>query len=207
MLFRVLTFAVFLFAQSASAAELSPFTLSPSDADLLKQGDAVVKVWRDKARDDKAIDVFGAIDIPAPQNIVWDIMTDCARTETIVPRMKSCEVVDAAPDESWDIREQKSKVNFMITHTSRFRSDYVDGNKILIENAGGDMKIQQGIWELIILSPTLTRLRYRAATAPSFPVATSRLIKGSQESLPVILNNLREAAKADYLDLIDADSR
>lgn len=181
------------------AADLTPMSLSDAESAKLSLGETIVKVWRDETRDDKAVDVFGVIDIPAPKHIVWDVMTDCARTEVIVPRMKSCEVIETGADKSWDIREQKSRVNFMITHTSRFRSDYVEDMKIRIQNAGGDMDVQQGVWELVSLSPDLTRLYYRAASAPSFPVATSRLIKGSKKSLPIILENLRLAAKADYL--------
>lgn len=196
---RAFIIAAVLFCQCAAATELSSISLTASDTAKLTSGQAIVKVWRDETRDDRAIDVFGAIDIPAPKNIVWDIMTNCARTEIIVPKMQSCKIVETAADASWDIREQKSKVNFLITHTSRFRSEYVEGMKILIENAGGDMDVQQGVWELASLAPTLTRLRYRAATAPSFPVATSRLIMASEDSLPIILENLRNAAKADYL--------
>ena len=199
MFFRAFIFAIILGSQSALASDLLPIALSDADKEQLSSGEIIVKVWRDKTREDRAIDVFGVIDIPVPKNIVWDVMTDCARSQAIVPKMKSCEVVERAPDMSWDIREQKSKVNFMITHTSRFRSDYVKGLKIFIKNAGGDMDIQQGVWELISLAPNMTRLRYRAASAPSFPVASSRLIKGSQESLPIILENLREAAKSDYV--------
>ena len=173
--------------------------LSETETSKLSLGETIVKVWRDETRDDRAIDVLGVIDIPAPKNIVWNIMTDCAQTEIIVPKMKSCKIVETAADKSWDIREQKSKINFMMTHTSRFRSDYVEGLKIHIQNAGGDMEIQQGVWELISLTPDATRLRYRAASAPSFPVATTRLIQGSKESLPIILENLRSAAKANYL--------
>lgn len=201
---RAFIFLAFLCGQNAFASDLSSISLSGTDVAKLTAGEAIVKVWRDETRDDRAIDVFGAIDIHAPKSFVWDVMTDCARTETIVPRMKSCKVVKTSPDASWDIREQKSKINFMMTHTSRFRSDYIEGMKIIIENAGGDMDIQNGVWELISLAPNITRLRYRAASAPSFPVATSRLIKGSKESLPVILKNLREAAKSDYLKTTDA---
>ena len=202
---RALLCVAFLAGQSAAAAELSPILLSQSDTAKLTSGKSVVKVWRDETRDDRAIDVFGAIDIPTPKNIVWNVMTDCARTEAIVPKMKSCEIIETAPDESWDIREQTSKINFFMTHTSRFRSDYVNGMKIMIENAGGDMDVQQGVWELVSLAPAVTRLRYRAASAPSFPVATSRLIRGSEDSLPIILENLRTAAKADFLNVTDAN--
>lgn len=194
----LLFFFATLFALPAAAIDMESIQLEPSEQTAVNEGDIIVNVWRDETRDDRAIDVLGVMNINASPSVIWNVMTDCTRTEAIVPRMKSCEVVEKGPDGSWDIRTQKTKVNFLISHTSRFRSDYDPYKSIKISRAGGDMKIQEGVWKLKPMADGLTQLIYRAASAPSFPVSKSKMIETSKERLPEVLANLRREAETDF---------
>jgi hypothetical protein len=189
--------ALFLAGSPAIAADFLDHDL-PSEAKAqLERGEPYVDVWRDESRDDGAMDVLSAIDIDASPAVIWNVMTDCTRSSEIVKDMKSCEVTETAPDGSWDIRKQKVKVNFMITNTSVFRSDYDKPRTIKISRAGGDMKVQDGLWTLTPLDAVTTRVTYRAASAPKFPVPKSALQNAMRDDVPQILKNLRMAAEAD----------
>jgi len=181
----------------ALAADFIGSTLPTEAKAQLERGEPYVDVWQDKSRDDGAMDVLSAIDIQASPAVIWNVMTDCARSNEIVEDMTSCDIVETAQDGSWDIREQKVKINFMITNTSVFRSDYDKPNTIKISRAGGDMKVQDGVWTLTPLDEETTRVTYRAASAPKFPVPKSALQNAMQDDVPKILKNLRSAAEAD----------
>lgn len=168
--------------------------LTPDVTRTLESGGVHAEVWRDKTRDDAAMDVFSAVDIAAAPEVIWAVMTDCDRSLEIVDKMKSCRITEQG--EGWDIREQKLRSGF-VTTTSVFRSDYDFPRTIHISKAGGDMEVQEGAWRLESIDDGVTRVSYRAASCPSFPIPSGLLKRSMQKDVPEILRRLRDAAEAD----------
>jgi len=174
-----LLIAVVSFGLTAHADPHTSPELTPQAEAILQGGDYYITVWRDKSQDDKAINVFGAIDVEATPQTIWNVMIDCKRTMDIVARMSVCEVLQATPDGSWDIRRQKIKPGFLLPKiTSVFRSDYDPPRTIQISLAGGDMKVQEGVWTLTPLENGKTRIYYQARLRPKFPVPNGLLKRG-----------------------------
>lgn len=160
----------------------------------LEAGDVHAEVWRDSSRVDDAMDVFSAVDIAASPEVIWAVMTDCERSQEIVKKMVSCKVTETG--EGWDIRAQKVRSG-MFTTKSVFRSDYEFPSAIRISKAGGDMEVQEGVWRLEPLSSGKTRVSYRAASCPKFPVPAGMLKRAMAKDVPEILRRLRAEAEAD----------
>ncbi len=168
--------------------------VTPEVARMLESGGVHAEVWRDNTRDDDAMDVFSAVDITASPEVIWGVMTDCDRSLQIVDKMKSCRILEQG--DGWDIREQKLRSGF-ITTTSVFRSDYDFPRTIQISKAGGDMEVQEGVWRLEPLGDGVTRVSYRAASCPSFPVPSGMLKRAMRKDVPEILRRLRDEAEKD----------
>lgn len=168
--------------------------ITPGVADMLEGGGVHAEVWRDETRDDRALDVFSAVDIAASPEVIWAVMTDCDRSIDIVGKMRTCEVIEAG--EGWDTRAQTLRSG-LITTTSVFRSDYDFPHEIRISKAGGDMEVQEGVWRLEPLGDGKTRVSYRAASCPSFPVPSGMLKRAMRKDVPEILRNLRAVAEAE----------
>ena len=201
--FYILT-AIIGFACVANAGSQSLQSLSPEAEARLLRGDLVISVWRDKSQSDNAIEVFGAIDIDASAETIWALMLDCNRTMEIVTQMTLCEVLEVAPDGSWDIRRQKIKPGFLLPKsTSVFRSDYDLPYHIKISLLGGDMKVQEGEWILTPIDTVKTRVSYRARLRPKFPIPNGLLKRGIRKDIPRVLKNLRtqsEQAQTKYIE-------
>ena len=182
----------------AIAAPMTTPELTEPQLQSLRNGEHVITVWRDPGRDDAALDVFGAIDIEATVETIWNMMLDCERARIIVQNMKSCKILETAPDGSWDVREQITKTGFLLPkNTSVFRSDYDLYKSIKISLAGGDMKVQDGLWILTPLDRINTRVTYRATILSKFAVPQGFIKSAMRKDVPEVLGNMREQAQND----------
>lgn len=169
--------------------------LPPEAKAAMANGAPFVKVWYDKTNSDGAIDVISAIDVTASRDDLWAIMTDCGATLKVIDDLKSCEVLEAAPDGSWDIRKHKSKVNMVITAKIVFRSDYDPLREIKVSKVSGDMKVQDATWTLTDQGNGVTRVSYRSRSAPNFPVSKKKLQKAARKDIPKIMTRLKTLAE------------
>lgn len=177
-----------------SALEIPELTVAQQKS--LEDGGHVIQVWRDRTRDDGAMDVFGAIDIQAPAATIWKIMLDCEQALKIVKDMRSCEILETAPDGSWDIREQKIKVGPLLPKSiSIFRSDYIEPHSIKISLQGGNMKVQDGVWKLDPVPSGKVRVMYRAAVRSKFTVPNGLIKRAMRKDVPEILRKMRSEAE------------
>ena len=175
----------------------SPYIMTEADQETLRAGEAVTHVWRDKTRADKALDVFGAIDIMATPETIWNIMTDCARGSEIVKGMRSCKVLETFGDGS-DIRQQIFDMGpFLPDAKTEFRSEYSPNQHIKISRTGGDMKIQDAMWDIKPLTKDITRVSYRATIKLKFPVPRRLIKNATRKDTPQIMRNLRRVSEAD----------
>lgn len=197
ILHLILGFALLSLFMPSQAWAQTPYSLKQADYDLLQSGQAVTHVWRDKTREDKALDVFGAIDIMASPETIWNIMTDCTRGPEIVEDMKTCKVLKTLEDGS-DIRQQIFKMGvFLPNAKTEFRSEYIQKQQIKIRRTGGDLKIQDAIWDIIPLENGITRVSYRATIKLKFPVPRKFIKSATRKDTPKIMRNLRRVSEAD----------
>jgi len=194
---RISCFMLLMASLSSTALAQVPYDLTETDQDTLRAGKAVTHVWRDKSRADKALDVFGAIDIMATPETIWNIMTDCNRGMEIVKGMKSCTVLETFDDGS-DIRKQVFDMGvFLPNAKTEFRSEYKPTHQIKIRRTGGDMKIQDAMWDIEPLTEDVTRVSYRATIKLKFPVPRRLIKNATRKDTPQIMRNLRRVSEAD----------
>ena len=173
---------------------------TPDDEDLeaLAAGEAVVDVSKDESVHDAAGAVTAAVDINAPRETVWALMTDCARSPTYVKGLESCTVLDADPDGAWDVREHIVDWSWLMPKTrSVFRSDYREPSLIAFQRVEGDLEFLQGVWRLEDLGDGRTRLWYQSRVAVGAPVPRFMIRNAVKGDTADVLAALKEQAEAD----------
>lgn len=191
-------------ACSFSAAAFEAPVLTPVEVAALQNGEAIISVWKARERKHKPTISRGGIDIMVPASEVFAIMLDCDRMSEVSSDIRLCEVLETSPDGSWDVRKQKFAVSPILPKfKTTFRTNYTTGpdNKghvLEIEKISGDLKIQEGRWDIISLGPDDTRVIYQAALKPSLPIPAKVIRKQVAIGIPEILRNLRDVAEADY---------
>ena len=164
----------------------------------MQNQEVVTHVWRDAARNDGALDVFGAVDIMASQQVIWNLMTDCSRGMELVKEMLSCTVLETEQGGASDIREQVFTLGFLLPNAkTRFRSEYEPYQSITIRRVGGDMKIQDATWSIVPQAGGLTRVSYRGTILLKFPVPGPLIKRATRKDTPKIMQNLKRVAEAD----------
>ncbi len=193
-IFAVCIYA-FLSIGIAAAQDLQNYALSETDIEHLEKCGIVTHITKaPKGR----TDIFGAVDIAASPADIWAIMTDCTAQLDIIPKLKSCDVLETGPlNSQWDRRRQVLKLGFPLPPVkSEFRSDYTPYKSILITGTGGDLSVLNGKWTLTPLSETRTRLTYHARMKSALPVPAGFIRKAARKDMPITLRNLRQMAEA-----------
>lgn len=195
--FRIASLTLLSLLVAPNVWAQSAYIMTEADEVVVSSGNALTHVWRDKSRKDKALDVFGAIDIMAKPETIWNIMTDCSRGMEIVKDMESCKVLETEEDGS-DIRRQTFDMGFLLPKAkTEFRSEYDLNRKIKIRRTGGDMKIQDALWEITPLTDEITRVSYRGTIKLKFPVPRRLVKNATRKDTPQIMLNLRRVAEND----------
>jgi uncharacterized protein YndB with AHSA1/START domain len=158
-------------------------------------GEPVVHVETDAAM--SAAHVRASIDIAAPPQTVWRVITDCARAPHIIPHLESCQIVKHDPAGRWDIREHVINwAALMPKIRTVVRNSYETDKRLLFKRVDGDMRVSQGEWKL---EPNAhgTRLSYNAMVAPNFPVPEFMVEHAVHEDMPNLLRAIEHASEAD----------
>lgn len=170
--------------------------IGPAEETRLAAGEVLLDVLR--TDDTDAAQVSAVIDIEAPPDTVWTIMTDCERAPRFVPNLVSCKVLDRDPAAAWDIREHKIDwAWFMPVVTHVFRSDYEGMRRLRFSRVSGDLKEAAGEWRLEPLrSGRATRVFYTSRLAPNGWIPTGMVRAQMKEDIPKVLNALRRECVA-----------
>jgi uncharacterized membrane protein len=138
----VATAAAFLaFAPAARSLSLPPRAI-----EVLERGRPYVDVRPDS--DGSSGAVHGVIDIDAPIEVVWKVMTDCDLAPRMVANLKSCRILERDPAGHWDIREYVSRSTILPPVRNVFRSDYQPDQRISFHRTGGDLAVFEGEWRV-----------------------------------------------------------
>lgn len=120
--------------------------LPPRAEPVLARGEPYVDVRRDP--DGAGGVILGAIDIEAPAEVVFKVVTDCSLATRMVASLKSCRVLDRDSAGRWDVREYVSKMTFLPPLRNVFRSDYEAPTRVRFHRIGGDLKVFEGEWRI-----------------------------------------------------------
>ena len=134
-----------------------------------------------------------------------DMMLNCERAHEVSTDIRECKILETSKDMRWDIRKQKFAVSpFLPKFDTTFRTEYsgnaLEGFVMEISRISGDLKVQDGRWDIIPLSPTSSRVIYQAAIEPSLPIPDKIIRKQVGIGIPQILKNLRDLVEDEYAD-------
>ncbi len=174
---------------------LSPYNLTQEQIATLDMDVPILDIW-EGAMNRNIVEVFGAIDVNASPQQLWDIMKNCELQLQIISNMTRCEIQKQDVAAGWDERVQVLKIGrFLPRVKSKFRSEYTPYRTIKITRTGGDLSVLDGIWSLSSTHDNQTRIAYRARLKPKLPVPRKLMQKATRKDMPAILMNLRDLAE------------
>ena len=170
---------------------------TPTPAELARLGDGAVLVDGDVGADRPTGDVRAAVQIHASPERVFRTLTDCGEALRFVPHLRHCAVLDAAPDNSWQVVEQQIDYGWYMPRAYYvFRADYERFARIRFSNVRGDFRENRGTWEF---RPTAdgkaTVVVYRVRLVPRFYVPHWVMRMTLKRDLPELMKGLRARAE------------
>ena len=134
------TIALLLFfAQEALGADLAQ--------ESAQHGDIEVAVSLDAA--EQSGSASASVRIHAPREVVWSLITSCSEALHLVPGLIACDVIETAPDQSWQrIRHVMDYSWYMPKLTYEIRATYDRPSRVSIERIAGDLRVLRGSWAL-----------------------------------------------------------
>jgi uncharacterized membrane protein len=160
---------------------------------LLEQGRPYVEVRPDA--DGSSGVIRAAIDVAAPEAVVWAVMTDCDLAPKMVAKLKSCRILERDPQGRWDIREEVTRATFTPSVRTVYREDFEPTRRMSFHRTDGDLKVFEGEWRL---EPhgDLVRVTYQAHVAAPFAVPGWVARLAMRHDVPQALLALRREAMA-----------
>ena len=139
------------------------------------------------------------IDIAAPRERVWRVMTDCARMPRLMNN-STCRVVSGDIQSGSDVREQISPGNMIFpTMHNVVRSDYTPYSLLRFRRTGGDFRTLEGEWRLEpIDNGAGTRVIYVNRLEVNLPIPAPLMREGMRRDVPRMLLNLRRESLSGH---------
>ena len=183
------TIAWLLFAaQAAPAADIAH--------ESAQHGDIEVSVSLDAA--EQSGSASASVRIHASREVIWSLITSCAEALHLVPGLVACEVIETAPDRSWQrIRHVMDYSWYAPKLTYDIRASYDRPSRVSIERVSGDLRILRGSWALQSDGEG-TLAHYAVDLAPGFWVPRWIVRAALRRDLPKMLRALR--TRAEFLE-------
>lgn len=174
-----------------------PFASRAAAADLAQEssqhGDIDVAVTLDAA--EQSGSASAAIRIRARREVVWSLITSCAEALHLVPGLVGCDVLETAPDRSWQRFRHVLDYSWYVPKlTYEFRASYEYLSRVSIERLSGDLRVLRGSWSLQEDGDT-TVAHYAVDLAPGFWVPHWIVRAALRRDLPKMLRALRSRAE------------
>lgn len=178
-----------------AATPAEAFDLTPKALAALDRGEAYAEVMPDP--DGVSGRVRAVVDIDAPPEKVWAMMTDCATAGRMLTNLASCRIVSGDQRRGWDVREHVTRRNLIFPRMRIvFRSDYEPFSRIRFRLVEGDLKVEQGEWRLQAIGGGRgTRVFYDNRLAVDWPVPKALMREALRKDTPKVLMNLRRACE------------
>jgi hypothetical protein len=163
---------------TASPAELAPGTAQSDDSDVaFLQTSATIRVH-------------------ARRETVWALLTSCATALELVQGLEECQVLDTAPDGSWQLIRQVIDYSWYVPRLTYVLKDTYDyPRRIWIQRESGDLRTLEASWYLEA-DGEFTVLRYSLEVTPGFWVPRWLVRIAVKHDLPKMLRTLRTRAES-----------
>jgi ribosome-associated toxin RatA of RatAB toxin-antitoxin module len=166
-------------------------------ADLAQEsaqhGDIEVAVSLDAA--EQSGSASASVRIHAQSEVVWSLITSCAEAVHLVPGLVACDVVQTAPDRSWQrIRHVLDYSWYAPKLTYEIRASYDPPSRVSIERVSGDFRVLRGSWALQS-DGNDTIAHYAVDLATGFWVPHWIVRAALRRDLPKMLRSLRTRAE------------
>lgn len=167
-------------------AESTPGAAPPGDIDVSVTLDPSAQSGRASA----------SVQIRADRAVIWKLLTSCGNARKLVPGLTGCEVLDSAPDHSWQLIRHRINYSWYVPRVDFvFRADYRYPEGISMHRVSGNLKVFEGQWNLD-RQGEFTRVRYSLTLAPGFWVPKWLVQAALKHDLPRMLSSLRTLAEA-----------
>src|SRR5271168_3038207 len=162
--------------------------------DAAQHGDIEVRVSLDPA--EQSGNASATVRIHARREIVWSLITSCPESVALVPGLVACDVLETAPDRSWQlIRHVMNYSWFAPKVIYEIRASYEQPLRVSIERVSGDLRILRGSW-VLNSDGDYTLAHYAVDLAPGFWVPKWMVRSALRHDLPKMLRALRSRAEA-----------
>lgn len=158
-----------------------------------QHGDLEVAVSLDAA--EQSGSATASVRIHASREVVWRLITSCAEALHLVPGLLSCDVMETAPDRSWQLIRHVMDYSWYIPKlTYEFRASYDEPSRVSIERVSGDLRTLRGSWTLQS-DGQYTIAHYAVDLSPGFWVPHWIVRAALRRDLPKMLRALRARAE------------
>jgi polyketide cyclase/dehydrase/lipid transport protein len=184
--------------QSILTAFLCFAAFCAAAADLAKEsaqhGDIDVAVSLDAGQQSGSANA--TVRIHASRDVVWSLITSCAEALHLVPGLVSCDVMETAPDRSWQrIRHVMDYSWYVPKLVYEIRATYERPSRVSIERISGNLLVLKGSW-VLQSDADYTIAHYAVNLAPGFWVPQWIVRAALRRDLPKMLRALRTRAEA-----------
>ena len=183
---KLLPLVLLLVACSAGSANLTE--------EASQSGDIDVTVWLGPG--EQSGNARGTVRIHASRETVWSLITSCPESVRIVPGLEACDVLETAPDQSWQSIRQVMNYSWLVPKlTYVIRASYDPPTRVAVERMSGDLRTLRGTWDLQS-DGAYTIAHYMVELAPGFWVPHWIVRSALRKDLPRMLRALRTRAEA-----------
>lgn len=139
-----------------------------------------------------------SVRIHARREVIWPLITSCAEALHLVPGLVACEVLETAPDGSWQRIRQVLDYSWYVPKLAyEIRASYDQPpSRVSIERISGDLRTLRGSW-VLQSDGDYTIAHYTIALAPGFWVPHWLVRVALRHDLPKMVRALR--ARAEFL--------
>jgi ribosome-associated toxin RatA of RatAB toxin-antitoxin module len=182
--------------EERAANQSTGWALSAAQLERVKAGGVIAE--GEVAPDRAAADARAAIQIAASPEHVFRTLTDCAQALKFVPHLKRCNVIDTAPDGSWQDVEQTVDYGWLAPRAEYvFHANYDRYQRIDFSHLRGDFHENRGTWEFQALNGgRMTLVTYQARVVPAFFVPRWLMRSMLKRDLPELMRGLKARAEA-----------
>lgn len=174
-----------LLGGGAAAENLAQEASEHSDIDVSVSLDAA----------EQSGDARGTVRINAARETVWGLLVSCPEALHILPGLQACEVLETAPDRSWQrIRHVMDYSWYTPKLTYELRARYQAPTQVHIERLSGDLRTLTGSWQLD-REGAVTVAHYSVSLSPGFWVPHWMVRAALKRDLPKMLRALKSRAE------------
>ncbi len=159
-----------------------------------QHGDIEVAVTLDPG--EQSGNASATVRIHASRETVWSLITRCTEALKLVPGLIGCEVIETAPDRSWQIIRHVLDYSWYVPKlTYEIRASYQEPSRVSIERVSGDLRVLRGSW-VLQSDGDYTIAHYALDLAPGFWVPHWLVRAALKRDLPKMLRALRTRAES-----------